>query len=274
MIVNRDKCIGCTLCSQDCIVSDIVMIDKKATIKNEACLKCGHCLAICPVNAISTCDESAYSMAEVIAYDRETFDINPDHLLNFMKYRRSVRLFKKQAVEETKIAQLIETGRFTQTGGNVQDVSYVVVQDSIQLVRKSVLATLNQKADELLISTDTPKQFVTYAQMWKQMYRDFEADPNGVDKLFFHAPLLIIVKSKRVINGALAAAKMELMADALGLGTYFSGFLEKAVEVNPEIGELLQIQADEQLVACMVIGYPRVKYKRTVPRKAANVIQM
>ena len=30
MIVDRDKCIGCTLCKQDCIVSDIEMIDKKA----------------------------------------------------------------------------------------------------------------------------------------------------------------------------------------------------------------------------------------------------
>ena len=33
MIVDRDKCIGCTLCKQDCIVSDIEMIDKKSEHK-------------------------------------------------------------------------------------------------------------------------------------------------------------------------------------------------------------------------------------------------
>ena len=33
MLVNTDKCIGCTLCKQDCIVNDIVMIDGKSHIK-------------------------------------------------------------------------------------------------------------------------------------------------------------------------------------------------------------------------------------------------
>lgn len=106
------------------------------------------------------------------------------------------------------------------------------------------------------------------------MYHDFLEDPNGEDRLFFKAPLLIVIKAKRIINGALAAAKMELIADSLGLGTYFSGFLERAVEVNPEIGGFLQIGEDETLVACMVIGYPRVKYKRTVPRKDVKVIRL
>lgn len=57
MIVDRDKCIGCTLCKQDCIVSDIEMIDGKSYIKNETCINCGHCIAICPVKAVSSDDE-------------------------------------------------------------------------------------------------------------------------------------------------------------------------------------------------------------------------
>ena len=274
MIVDRDKCIGCTLCKQDCIVSDIEMIDEKSHIKNETCIKCGHCITICPVKAISSDDEEKYSMDDVIEYDKENFDIDSENLMNFMKFRRSIRLFKKQDVEEEKIEKIIETGKFTQTGGNTQDVSYVIIKDKIQEIRKMVLETLNSSADELLLDKNTPKQLITYSKMWKNMYSDFLKNPDGEDRLFFKAPLLIIIKSKRVVNGALAAAKMELMANSLGLGTYFSGFLERAVEINSEIGESLQIEEDEKLVACMVIGYPRVKYKRTVSRKNAKVIRL
>ncbi len=274
MIVDKDKCTGCTLCTQDCIVSDIEMVDGKSNIKNERCIKCGHCIAICPVKAVSSDDEDSYSMDEVMEYDKENFDLDSEKLMNFMKFRRSVRLFKEQAVEEEKIQKIIEAGKFSQTGSNTQDVSYVIVEDKIQEVRKMVLETLNQLADKLMSDENTPKHIITYAYMWKKMYNDFLEDPNGEDKLFFKAPLLIMIKSNSVVNGALAASKMELMTDALGLGTYFSGFLQRAVELNPKIAEFLQIGEDEKLAACMVIGYPKVKYKRTVPRKEVKVTRL
>ncbi|MBO8462491.1 MAG: nitroreductase family protein [Firmicutes bacterium] len=274
MIVNTDKCIGCTLCKQDCIVSDIEMVDGKSYIRNKTCIKCGHCIAICPVKAISCDDEKEYAMDEVIEYEKEKFDIDPETLMNFMKFRRSVRLFKEDDIEEEKIQKIIEAGKYTQTASNMQDVSYVIVKDKLQEVRKMVLETLNAMADKMLADENTPKQFITYAYMWKQMYQDFIENPDGKDKLFFKAPVLLIVKANRTINGALAASKMELMVNALGLGTYFSGFLEKALSVNPKIGELLKVEEGEEVAACMLIGYPKVKYKRTVPRKDVKVTRI
>lgn len=274
MIVDREKCIGCTLCKQDCIVSDIEMVDGKSHIKNETCIKCGHCIAICPVKAISCDDEKDYSMEEVKEYKEETFSIDSDKLMNFMKFRRSVRLFKNNLVEEEKIEKILEAGKYCQTGGNAQDVSYVVIKDKIQELRKIVLETLNAESDRLLEDKNTPDQIKVYANMWKDMYKEFLDNPNGEDRLFFKAPLLIVIKAQRAVNGALAASKMELMANALGLGTYFSGFLERALGFNPEIKKFLQIEDNEDLVCCMVIGYPRVKYKRTVPRKDTKVIRM
>ena len=95
--------------------------------------------------------------------------------------------------------------------------------------------------------------------MWKGMYNSYVEDPNGDDKLFFKAPLLIIVKAQNEIDGGLASAKMELMIDALGLGTYFSGFFERAAAMNPKIGEMIGLQEGEKIISCMVIGYPRVE---------------
>ena len=262
MIVDRDKCIGCTLCKQDCIVSDIEMIDKKAHIRNLTCIKCGHCIAICPVKAVSCDDEEEYSMEEVMPYEKEEFTIDADKLMNFMKFRRSVRLFKQQDVEEEKIEKIIEAGRFTQTSNNIQEL------------RGVILGTLNMMADKMLSNEETPKHLLKYAHMWKRMYDSFVENPNGEDKLFFKAPLLIIVKAQNEIDGGLASAKMELMVDALGLGTYFSGFFERAAAMNPKIGEMIGLKEGEKIISCMVIGYPRVEYKRTVPRKEARITRM
>ena len=274
MLVNTNKCIGCTLCKQDCIVNDIVMINGKSHIKNETCVKCGHCIAICPVKAISSDDEKEYSMSEVKEYNDKEFLVNSDVLMNFMKFRRSVRLFSKKDVEEAKIDKIIEAGKFTQTSGNLQDVSYVIVKDKIQELRKMVLQTLNSQAYNLLSDENTPTQIRMYSNMWKDMHKNFVENPDGEDKLFSKTPLLIVIKSNNIVNGALAASKMELMINALGLGTYFSGFLSRAVKFNPEIGKFLQIGDNEELVACMVIGYPKVHYKRTVPRKDVNITRL
>ena len=82
---------------------------------------------------------------------------------------------------------------------------------------------------------------------------------------------LIFVTSPSQINGGLASSNMELMTDALGLGTFFSGFLLVASQDNKEILDLLGIKDGKQIISCLVIGYPDVKYQRTVPRKEANI---
>ena len=61
------------------------------------------------------------------------------------------------------------------------------------------------------------------------------------------------------------------MVDALGLGTYFNGFAMLALQDNKEILDLLGLESSKSLTSCLVIGYPNVKYQRTVPRKDAVV---
>ena len=269
--VDREKCIACRQCIQDCPTRVISLKDGKADINNEGCIKCAHCVAVCPVDAVSTDD---YNMSEVKPYNKETFTVEAENLLNFIKFRRSVRLFKKDEIEEEKIEKIIDAGRFTQTSTNMQDVSYTIVKDSIPELRRMTLGTLNAMADKMLGSEETPKHLLKYAHMWKRMYESFVENPDGHDQLFFKAPLLIIVKAQNEIDGGLASAKMELMIDALGLGTYFSGFFERAAAMNPKIGEMIGLKEGEKIISCMVIGYPRVEYKRTVPRKEARITRM
>ena len=267
--VDRHKCIACMQCIKDCPARVISLKDGKADINNEGCIKCGHCIAICPVDAVST---DYYNMNEVIPYDKETFSVDADNLLNFIKFRRSVRRFKNKEVEKEKIMKIIEAGRYTQTATNSQDVSYIVVTEKLNKLKELAYESLKRKGEYILANlTPETEHLKRYANMWLYSYNEFKKDPIKNDRLFFNAPLSIFVTSPNPLNGGLASSNMELMTDALGLGTFFSGFLQIAAQDNKEILDLLGIEDSKLIISCLVIGYPDVKYQRTAPRKTANI---
>lgn len=266
--VEKEKCIGCGLCVSDCFARDIELISGKATIKNTACFKCGHCIAICPKNAIST-DE--FNMDEVKDYKKEDFTLDPEQLLNFIKYRRSIRHFKNKDVENEKLMKIIEAGRFTQTAGNSQNVSYIVVKDGIDELKGMVLESLSEQGQKILSNLNPQTMpLERYAKMWVTMNEAYKE--TGEDNLFFHAPAIILVVSDSEVNASLASSNMELVTNALGLGTFFSGFFVRAALVNKNINTYLGLDEYKKIVTCMVIGYPDVKYVRTVPRKDADIM--
>lgn len=267
--INKNKCIACKQCIKDCPVSVISLKEGKADINNDGCIKCSHCIAICPVEAVSTDD---YNMDEVIPYNKDTFSVDADNLLNFIKFRRSVRRFKNKEVEKEKIVKIIDAGRFTQTSTNSQDVSYVVVSEKLGELRDLAYESLKEKGEAILANLTPETEYLKrYANMWVSGYNKYKEDPANNDRLFFNAPLAIFVISPTPINGGLASSNMELMVDALGLGTFFSGFLLRAAQGNKEILDLLGLEDSKQIISCLVIGYPDVKYQRTVPRKDANI---
>lgn len=269
MKVDAEKCIGCGQCVKDCFPKDIEIVDGKAKINNETCIKCGHCIAICPKDAVST-DE--YNMKDVKNYDKEEFEVDADNLLNFIKFRRTIRQFKNKEVEREKISKIIEAGRFTQTGSNMQDVSYIVVREGLEELKALTFESLKKMGENMLANL-TPETMIykRYAEMWIKMYEEHQENPKENDKLFFNAPAVIIVIANSPVNGALASSNMELMTNALGLGTFFSGFFVRAAQENKKIMDFLGINEEKQIATCMVVGYPDVKYLRTVPRKEADI---
>ena len=64
--------------------------------------------------------------------------------------------------------------------------------------------------------------------------------------------------------------KIELMANMMGLGVLFSGFIEMAINYSEELIKKFRLKRNVTC-ACMLIGYPDISYKRTAPRKNINV---
>ena len=80
-----------------------------------------------------------------------------------------------------------------------------------------------------------------------------------------------MIAADNPLDGGLAAANIENMAVAEGAGVLYSGYLARIIEACPVLKEWLGIP-DTPLVCCMLAGYPAVTYKRTAPRKEADIV--
>lgn len=274
MKIDLEKCIGCGNCVKDCVSELLEVHNGTVNIKNGYCIECGHCVAICPTGAARL---PQYPTDDILEYDPLTFGISSEILMNFMKFRRSVRQFAiSQEVEQEKIYKIIEAGRYAPTAANQQKKRYIVLKAQRENVARIAVEVLYQAA-LCMGEDDQLKSVRQYKDKWINMYQNFTE--KGEDQLFYHAPCVILtVSSARNNTGdldaGLASAYMELMANALGLGVCYVGFFAWAVEFEPTLREMLGLKASERLISTMAVGYPSAKYLRTVGRKEALITDL
>ena len=253
--INQNTCIGCGLCAADCIGKHIRIMDGKAQMSSE-CFKCGHCVAICPVGAVSIPE---YDMADVEP-SAKSMMLTPKELLNVIKSRRSVRKYKSEAVPQEALDMLAQAGRYTATAKNTQNCSFIFVQSELAELKERVWRYIEEQS----ASEDPGMGF------YKSFNERRKADPAD-DYLFRDAPVVVYIATENPWDAGMAAQNIELMAVALGMGCLFNGFLARISDANPELKHWLGIE-EKSIKACMLLGYPERKYARTAPRDAGHII--
>ncbi len=256
--IDQNKCIGCGLCIKDCFFQAIELKEGKAQVSID-CFNCGHCVSICPANAVSVID---YPMEDVREYD-DSCKMDPENLLHFMQFRRSVRQFKKESVPMKAVENILEAGRYTPTAANRQDVSYILIRENLEEFKKIVWDGLGER-----LAKGIPDPYAYRMQLFYDAYRQ---DPEK-DFLFCGADICMIVLSDLPVNGTLAMTSMELMAQAQGVGVLYSGFLQRIILDTPKAMEFLGLDGTKTLGTVMLFGMPAVTYRRTAPRKKSEII--
>ena len=120
--IDHEKCIGCSLCVNDCPSAHLYLEKGKANAQASGCIECGHCFAICPVYAVSI---EGYPCVDEPVTPMTEFD--SDKLLSAMKSRRTIRSFTAQPIEEEKLERILEAGRYSPTGTNAQGVLFTIL---------------------------------------------------------------------------------------------------------------------------------------------------
>lgn len=258
--VDQEKCVGCGMCAADCLAFNIVVEAKKAKVKGD-CLQCGHCVAVCPVNAVSIPE---YDMDEVEEYEEGSFELNPEELLHAIKFRRSIRFYKPEKVEQKVLEQLLQAGRYTATAKNTQNCHFVFVQKEREELKDRVWNYIDEM--EQREGRHIAKELLPYVAFNRRRKANAEDD-----YLFRNAPVILFITTDYPLDAGLAAQNIENMAVSLGMGALFNGFLQRIVNANEELKEWLGI-GGKHIEACMLLGYPARYYARTAPRREANVI--
>ncbi|MDR0308315.1 MAG: nitroreductase family protein [Coriobacteriales bacterium] len=256
--IDQDKCIGCGRCVSECLGYNLSVQDKKAQVLSDNCLKCGHCFAVCPQNAV----RMEGTGDDVLARSEATPTLDATSLKNHLKLRRSIRQYQQTPVEKEKLEAIIEAGRLTPTGSNSQNVRYIVVQNGIDELEDAVIDQYKE------LQRQAEASGMSGASLGAIDISRFKLDRGF---LFYNAPALILVVSENSTNACLAAMSMELMAEALGLGTLYVGLFTRPANQNPALRESLGIAPKEDIVICLTVGYPAVQFQRSAPKLPAKV---
>lgn len=252
VMINKDKCVGCSVCAKVCVAHNIAINNKKAETILDDCIKCGQCTAVCPREAISI---SGYDEKQI--GKKEDIRLNPDDVLDVIRFRRSIRQFKQKEVPREVIEQILEAGRLTHTAKNMQDVSFVVLDQEKDRIEQMAVSLF--------------KKMKPFADLFSPVAKNNKINDHF---FFFNAPVAIVILAKDKTNGILAAQNMEFAAEAHGLGVLFSGYFTMAANHSRRIKNAIKVPKGKSIAMTLVIGYPDVKFFRSVQREKLDVAYM
>lgn len=258
--INLETCTGCKLCETVCIRDNIKIIDKKAVeVDNGDCFDCGHCLAICPSESISLIDFEDQK-GRVEDYDFKKIPVDSDDYLDLLKQRRSIRWFKKKKIDEETFEKLFEAAYYSPSAQNAQDVEFVVLDNDLDEFMHLVYDIISVEEDSFF----RIRQFGEYIRG----EGDYKNHP-----LLWEGHQMILAFSSSQANALIASARIELLAYTMGLGGFYSLFTLKADELDHDrLMEFFpEVDSSKHMYSAFVIGYPRVRYRRTVPHRRIDV---
>jgi nitroreductase len=212
--------------------------------------------------------------------------VAPEQMIDHIRARRSVRHFRRQPVPRQELERIIDAARYAPTGSNMQSTCLTVIAapGKIEAIRRQVLANLEKRVRHWeslaeaheIHGTPIPEELRPRVAM-RDRYRNMvEMAEAGRDVIFHQAPALILLHDEPAgvtpkDDADLAAMCILLVAHSMGLGTCLIGLLTAAMGEDPSLRDLAQLPPGHQVFTSLVIGYPRLQFRRAPGRKPARV---
>ena len=255
--IDPQRCVRCASCVKDCLAKILTLPSEGLPefISGGAarCFRCQHCLAICPTGALSWSDKTPDNSQPPGIIPK------PEHMLNLIRQRRSIRSFRPENVPMAVFNQLLDAMKFVPTGCNDHRLFFSCseTRDSTDIMRKRAAESVLN----MIRSGTLPQRIAHFAAMKPAL----EA---GVDTFFRGAPHFVAVSvppdaKDAHIDPYIAATQFELFANCFGLGTCWGGMATDLLLAVPNLYKHLNLPKGYDLKIVLLFGYPAVKYART-----------
>ncbi|MBN2039367.1 MAG: nitroreductase family protein [Spirochaetes bacterium] len=281
--IDKEKCNLCLVCvetSAGCFMKNDDSIEVLAD--DFTCVLCGHCVAACPVNAIT------HNIMDMSNFPEITGDgkLSTGDLLRHMRERRSHRAFLDKQVPKKDLEKLAEAVRYSPTGHNEQTVELVIIQNPERRKKLSNLGVdfyagvadeAEKGLEEMKASGKAAPEQILESERTTGFLRMLAgARDAGLDPLLYDAPAVFIFHStaKAVTaseNCVIAAANAGMLARTMGLETTFVALFASAANTYPPLTGELGLPEGNKVYAVLVVGYPKIRYLRAVDRKQVSV---
>jgi nitroreductase/NAD-dependent dihydropyrimidine dehydrogenase PreA subunit len=264
MFADKDICKRCGACRDECpfdlVVEDREGFPKLRPAARKTCINCGHCVAVCPVGAVTLPEMAAVTPGlapgQCGPLDRD-LKLTPAQADQFLAGRRSVRTYKDKPVPEEILTHLFSVSSFAPSAKNGQPAQWIVTRTP-RATRRLAGMTVEYMATNSIM----PGVVKNWAR--------------GVDKILHGAPHVAVAHAPEdgfnpAEDCALAAAYLELAAHAHGLGACWAGFLMEVAEGCCNIRRELGIPEGHGVYAALMLGYPKYRYKRIPARRTVEI---
>lgn len=278
--IDKELCDGCGFCIVRCPRNyskqgdDII-----ANSGVDTCNLCGHCVSLCEPGAITHHKmdmDNFHDMDTAAIFDTETF-------VQFIRNRRSHRMFKNKQIPRKDLEFLVDTCRYAPTGSNVQTVEIIVIENQDKMKALSDLSVdyfetmgkANMAEAKRLEAEGKPVPELIQRSV-NYMGRITEARSLGMDPIFHRAPAVLVFHSPKDSsapedNCLIASTTLSLVARTMGIESTYIGLFKGPSRNNENIHAELDIPMENRIFSVLIMGYPRLKFYRTVDRQPTNV---
>jgi ferredoxin len=285
-VVDPETCLGDGICVEVCPEDILNIMDElAATVEGraDACILCGQCVAVCPTESLK--------MPKLPMEDFEKLPKQPfgyEDFFDFLKLRRSVRVFKDQPVEREVIHKILAAAATAPMGVPPHTTEVIVIDDREELdfllkeyvkdyefLVKGFSNPFIRTMIRLNAGTEdfhTLKHFIVdVARHANEVYHG-----NGGDNYMRGAPVLMMFHGNRWTmsyqeNAHLVCHHSMLAALSLGLGSTIIGLIPPIVDRSKLLRKRYGIPKENKVLTSLVLGYPKYKYRQSIRRDLAGV---
>jgi len=285
-VVDLETCLGDGICAEICPEDVLEMVgEKAATVEDRAdyCIECGQCVAVCPTESLT--------MPRIPMEDFERLARQPfgyEQFCDFLRLRRSVRVFKDRPVERGVIEKILDAAATAPMGMPPHTTEVVVIdrreeldfllEELVKDYEFMVRGFSNPVARAMIRLSAGAEDFHTLkhhildvARHANEVYHE-----NGGDNYMRGAPVLMMFHGNRWTmsyreNAHLVCHHSMLAALSLGLGTTIIGLIPPVVDRSKLLRERYAIPKDNKVCTSLVLGYPKFKYRQGIRRDLAGV---
>lgn len=266
--IDARACTRDGLCVQECPARIIRLEDSDAVPSPEPefashCIRCGHCVAVCPTGAFHLDGIAPGQCLEV----RPERGLTPEQAEQFLRGRRSIRTYADRPVDRALLERLLAMACHAPSAKNRQAWHWTVVESPAEVRRLAGLAVDWMRA----FMAEKPK--VAGLLGFTRVVAAWDA---GVERICRGAPHVVVAHADASYaygaeDTALALSYLELYAPVLGLGTCWAGYFYAAVNAHRPLFEALRLPARHKACGAVMVGYPAHRYRRMPPRKPPAV---